>query len=112
MRKIDGNGWNVNLRNFAAGFFAGFCYTNVAFIFDLLKVRAQENKDKVMKYHKEIIRIYQEDGLMGFSKGYQAMLVRDGPGFGLYFMGFEFNKRFLGVSEKDRKDNYNGMSDK
>jgi membrane-associated protein len=24
------------------GLFAGFCYTNVAFIFDLLKVRAQE----------------------------------------------------------------------
>ena len=34
----------IDLKNFLAGLFAGFCYTNVAFIFDLLKVRAQENK--------------------------------------------------------------------
>jgi len=31
---------NINLKFFLSGFFAGLCYTNVAFIFDLLKVRA------------------------------------------------------------------------
>lgn len=30
------------------------------------------------------------------------MLLRDGPGFGIYFMGFELMKRSLGVSEQDR----------
>ena len=39
------------------------------------------------------------------------MLLRDGPGFGVYFAMFEVNKRKLGVSEKDRVDhNYHGMS--
>ncbi len=40
------------------------------------------------------------------------MLMRDGPGFGIYFMGFEFNKRHLGVSDWDREHhNYYGMSE-
>jgi hypothetical protein len=39
------------------------------------------------------------------------MLIRDGPGFGIYFMMFENNKRRLGVSEKDRLEHqYYGMS--
>ena len=28
-----------------SGAFAGFCYVNVAFLFDLLKVRAQNNRE-------------------------------------------------------------------
>ncbi len=40
------------------------------------------------------------------------MLLRDGPGFGIYFMGFEMVKRSLGVSEHDRTEfNYYGMSE-
>lgn len=39
------------------------------------------------------------------------MLIRDGPGFGIYFAMFENNKKRLGVSEIDRKEhNYYGMS--
>jgi hypothetical protein len=101
------------LRHFLSGAFAGFVYTNVAFIFDLLKVRAQETKDSQMSYKKEIIRIFKQDGIKGFSKGYQGMLMRDGPGIGIYFTAFEFNKRHLGVSEWDRElNNYHGMSDR
>jgi len=50
--------------------FAGFCYTNVAFIFDLLKVRAQEQNKAKMSYGDEIKRIYKSEGLKGFSRGY------------------------------------------
>ena len=40
------------------------------------------------------------------------MLLRDGPGFGIYFMGFEMVKRKLGVSEKDKVDfKYYGMTE-
>ncbi len=39
------------------------------------------------------------------------MMIRDGPGFGIYFMIFENIKRRFGVSEKDRTEhNYYGMS--
>lgn len=61
---------NVNVKHFTAGAFAGFCYTNVAFIFDLLKVRAQERQDANMSYIKEIKRIYADEGLKGFTRGY------------------------------------------
>lgn len=64
-----------------------------------------------MSYITEIRRIYKEQGIRGFSRGYSGMLIRDGPGFGIYFMLFENNKRRLGVSEKDRAEhNYYGMS--
>lgn len=61
---------NINLKYFLSGFFAGFCYTNVAFIFDLLKVRAQEQNKAKMSYGEEIKRIYQSEGMKGFTRGY------------------------------------------
>ena len=66
-----------------------------------------------MSYITEIKRILQTEGIKGLSRGYQGMLIRDGPGFGLYFCGFEMMKRRLGVSEQDKIDhNYYGMSEK
>jgi hypothetical protein len=64
-----------------------------------------------MIYKKEIIRIFKQDGIKGFSKGYHSMLLRDVPNTGIYFMFFEFNKRHLGVSEWDRSNGYQGLSD-
>ena len=77
-------------------------YTNIAFIFDLLKVRAQHSKTERMSYRKEIARIYSTEGLKGFSRGYQGMLIRDAPGFGLYFCTYEALKRQLGVGDIDK----------
>ena len=82
--------------------FAGFSYVNVAFIFDLLKVRAQNNKRKQIKYGEEIMNIYRSEGLRGFMKGYQGMILRDIPGFAAYFATYEWMKRCLGVSDADR----------
>jgi hypothetical protein len=38
------------------------------------------------------------------------MLVRDGPGFGMYFMIFAKMKSLLGVAESDKAHDYNGLS--
>ena len=76
-----------------SGAFAGFCYTNVAFVFDLLKVRAQNSKSTQMSYSQEIKRIYRVEGLKGFAKGYQGMFMRDCPGFAIYFTTYECMKR-------------------
>jgi len=40
------------------------------------------------------------------------MLMKDAPAYGLYFMLFENNKRWLGVSDQDRiLYNYHGLSE-
>ena len=99
-------------RDFLSGGFAGFTYTNIAFVFDLLKVRAQHNKTENMSYQKEIARIYRTEGMRGFLKGYQGMFIRDTPGFAVYFGVYECFKRCMLVSEVDKKQyNYHGISD-
>lgn len=55
------------------------------------------SKYKNMSYREEIKKIYEVDGARGFTRGWTAMLFRDGPGFGVYFSIFEYYKRALGV---------------
>lgn len=63
-----------------------------------------------MNYRKEIARIYNTEGMKGFFRGYQALFIRDTPGFGIYFSAYEFFKRRWGVSERDKiEHNYHGM---
>lgn len=69
----------------------------MAFIFDLLKTRAQISKYKTMSYREEIAKIYELEGLKGFTRGWTGMFFRDAPGFGVYFCLFEMFKRGLDV---------------
>ena len=62
--------WSENSRNFLSGMFAGFCYTNVAFGFDLLKVRLQNVRTGHLTYSETIRDIYQKEGIKGFTRGY------------------------------------------
>ena len=50
-----------------------------------------------MSYRTEIKRIYSTEGLYGFTRGYTGMLMRDSPGFALYFLLFDIFKRNFGV---------------
>ena len=47
--------------------------------------------------------IYKEEGLKGFTRGYRTMLLRDVPGFGVYFGAFETAKRITKVSDYDKE---------
>ena len=77
----------------------------------MLKVRAMNSKQTQMSYLTEIKRIYSTYGMRGFTRGYQGMLLRDGPSFAFYFCTFEALKRRFRVSEKDRLENdYHGMT--
>lgn len=67
-------------------------------MFDLLKVRAQNSKFKSLSYREEIKRIYKDDGVKGFTRGYSGMLLRDAPGFAIYFCMFDFLKRSFGAT--------------
>jgi hypothetical protein len=46
-------------------------------------------------------RIYQSEGLFGFTRGYGAMMLRDAPGFAMYFFLFDLMKRTLGVPQSN-----------
>ena len=89
----------INQKNALSGAIAGFYYTNVAFVFDLLKVRAQFNQRAQIRYVDEIKRIYRTEGPAGFLKGYQGMLLRDFPGFAFYFCFYENLKRQFGIED-------------
>lgn len=56
-----------------------------------------------MSYREEVVKIYQTEGYMGFTRGYTAMLFRDSPGFGIYFCMFELLKRKMGVHETEKR---------
>ena len=84
-----------NLKEFLSGAAAGFVYATASFTFDLLKSRAQTSTMKRMQYRDEISRIYNSEGLLGFSLGYKAMALRDIFSFGLYFALYDYNKRYL-----------------
>lgn len=68
-----------------------------------MKTKAQVSVNKTMSYRSEIQSIYRRDGLKGLTRGYTGMLMRDSPGFGLYFCTFEFLKRSLNLQEKERQ---------
>lgn len=52
-----------------------------------------------MSYREEIAKIYEIEGLKGFTRGWTGMFFRDAPGFGVYFCLFELFKRKLGVPQ-------------
>lgn len=52
-----------------------------------------------MSYREEISKIYKNEGFMGFTRGYSGMILRDSPGFGIYFTLFELFKRTFKLPE-------------
>jgi len=42
-----------------------------------------------MSYREEIARVFKKEGLLGFTDGYRAMVVRDIISFGFYFLIYE-----------------------
>lgn len=76
------------------------CYTNTAFVFDLMKTRAQNSKQVRMSYIDEFKNIYRSEGLRGFTRGYTGMFMRDVPGFALYFFLYDLFKRAFGANSQ------------
>lgn len=50
-----------------------------------------------MSYRKEIMKIYNKEGLRGFTVGYSGLLIRDCFGFGMYFMLYDIFKEKLNI---------------
>lgn len=52
-----------------------------------------------MSYREEIRSVLKTEGLYGFTRGYQPMLIRDTLNFGLYFMIYENFKLLLHLDQ-------------
>lgn len=50
-----------------------------------------------MSYREEIRRIFEKDGMLGFTRGYSCILLRDAPGLAIYFTMFDIYKRWLNI---------------
>jgi solute carrier family 25 carnitine/acylcarnitine transporter 20/29 len=59
-----------------------------------------------MSYREEVVDIYRNEGFKGFTRGYTGMLLRDAPGFGLYFFMFELFKRTVNVPALEKDPNH------
>lgn len=46
------------------------------------------------------MKIYKREGLKGFTRGYSSMLIRDAPGYALYFAQYDYLKRVFGVKNQ------------
>ena len=78
-----------DLQSTLSGGFSGFVQWLVTCPADLLKISAQKNADKQIRYSQLIKRMVRENGIKYFSKGFLATLIRDTPGMAVYFGAFE-----------------------
>jgi hypothetical protein len=63
---------------------------------DLLKVRAQVNRDKPLLYRNAIPLLFKEEGIKGFWKGVTPQLMAT-PGTGIYFFTYEYLKKWMEI---------------
>lgn len=78
---------------------------------ELLKVRAQVNRVENVQYRKEIPKLISNEGFSGLYKGFGALVLRDVPGWGVFFLAYEWLKRIFGVQEaKKRGEDYTWMN--
>jgi len=75
-----------------AGAVAGLASLSVFVPADLLKCRAQQQKEGRLEYFKEINTVLGEQGVKGMYRGFWASAWRDVPGWAVYFAAFEWLK--------------------
>ena len=67
---------------------------------ELLKVRAQVNRVDNIKYMRASVALLRNEGFFrGIYKGMFALLLRDVPGWGVYFWAYEWLKGMFKLQE-------------
>lgn len=72
-----------------AGAIAGFTSLSIFVPLELLKCRAQVQKEGDIKYRAMVRDLYQMQGVSGLYRGFWAMAWRDIPGWAAYFASYE-----------------------
>lgn len=96
---------------FLAGAAAGSIQCIICCPMELAKTRMQmqgtgEKKKSARKLYKNsldcLVRIYKREGVRGVNRGMVTTLIRETPGFGVYFLAYDVLTRSLGCEPDDR----------
>ncbi|TRY96604.1 hypothetical protein DNTS_032550, partial [Danionella cerebrum] len=107
MRKL---GVDSPKNQFLAGAAAGAIQCVICCPMELAKTRMQmqgtgQKKSSSRKLYKNsldcLARIYQREGLRGVNRGMVTTLIRETPGFGVYFLAYDVLTRSLGCEPDD-----------
>lgn len=80
---------SASRQSLLAGAFAGFASLSIFVPLELLKCRAQVQREGDIRYGAMIRELYQMQGVAGLYRGFWAMAWRDIPGWAAYFAGYE-----------------------
>lgn len=95
---------------FLAGAAAGSIQCVICCPMELAKTRMQMQgtgeKKSARKLYKNsldcLVRIYRREGVRGVNRGMVTTLIRETPGFGVYFLAYDVLTRSLGCEPEDR----------
>lgn len=80
---------SVSRQSLLAGAFAGLASLSVIVPVELLKCRAQVQREGEIKYRAMVRDLYRAQGVAGLYRGFWAMAWRDIPGWAAYFACYE-----------------------
>ncbi|XP_041661931.1 mitochondrial basic amino acids transporter [Cheilinus undulatus] len=103
-------GQDTPMNQFLAGAAAGAIQCVICCPMELAKTRMQmqgtgEKKSSRKLYKNSLdclARIYNREGLWGVNRGMLTTLIRETPGFGVYFLAYDVLTRSLGCEPDDR----------
>ncbi|XP_028831359.1 mitochondrial basic amino acids transporter isoform X2 [Denticeps clupeoides] len=106
MRKL---GKDTPLNQFLAGAAAGAIQCVICCPMELGKTRMQmqgtgEKKSSKKMYKNSLdclVRIYKKEGIRGINRGMLSTVIRETPGFGVYFLSYDVLTRSLGCEPED-----------
>ncbi|KAL0967665.1 hypothetical protein UPYG_G00255210 [Umbra pygmaea] len=102
-------GQDTPMNQFLAGAAAGAIQCVICCPMELAKTRMQmqgtgEKKSKRKLYKNSLdclVRIYKREGLLGVNRGMVTTLIRETPGFGVYFLSYDVLTRSIGCEPND-----------
>ncbi|XP_027015935.1 mitochondrial basic amino acids transporter isoform X1 [Tachysurus fulvidraco] len=102
-------GKDTPLNQFLAGAAAGAIQCVICCPMELAKTRMQlqgtgEKKSSRKMYKNSLdclVRIYKKEGIRGINRGMLTTIIRETPGFGVYFLAYDVLTRSLGCEADD-----------
>jgi solute carrier family 25 carnitine/acylcarnitine transporter 20/29 len=78
---------------------------------EILKCRAQVNREGSVKYRTLIADIMATEGWIGMYRGFLPLVLRELPAWSSYFWSYEYLKHMTGLNEKGKNGVTLGYSD-
>ena len=78
-----------NSKSYLAGWFGGFASWSILVPSEMLKWKAQADKQNFINYKSTISSIWREKGIKGIYQGFWITWLRDAPAWGFYFWTYE-----------------------